>query len=332
MDILQVYRLVNRIQVLERMLQKEYRNGSPMRCPMHFCLGQEVTPAVLSQYLRTDDVLFSSYRNHGWYLAKGGDMQAMVSEFYGKVDGCSRGYVGSQELTDHTINFYSGAILSGQTAVALGTAFAQKLRGQKQITVCVLGDGAMEEGVVYEALNCAAKWSLPILFICENNRLAVTTGISVRSNTSPRQRAEGFGIRTYFDQGVNPLELDLAFKTILSDVRNNEPVFLEAMTERQCGHVGPESPAAPYNELYLLKLWEQAVAASSVAVVRDIEDRNSLDVDAAIRFAQQSAATIAMPLSMLSGTTGDCWKDITRSIPIGYAYPAIRAPSGKGPY
>ena len=105
----------------------------------------------------------------------------MIAEFYGKKSGSNAGLAGSQELSYSKNNFFSGTILSGMFSIALGTAFAQKKQNSKNITATIIGDGGMEEGIVYETLNLASLKSLPILFVCENNRYSVHTHISERT-------------------------------------------------------------------------------------------------------------------------------------------------------
>ena len=108
-----LYRLARLIRRVEEVLAAEYHPADQMRCPMHFCTGQEAMPAALAQLLRPEDHLVSHYRSHGYYLAKGAPLDAMVAEFYGKATGSNSGIAGSMELGSHEHNFYSGAIVAG---------------------------------------------------------------------------------------------------------------------------------------------------------------------------------------------------------------------------
>ena len=155
----------------------EYHPADEMRCPMHFCVGQEAMPAALAQVLRRDDVLMSHYRSHGYYLAKGAPLDAMVAEFYGKETGSNSGIAGSMELGAHDHNFYSGAIVAGSLFIPFGAAFAQKYRRLDDISVSIVGDGVFDEGITYEVFNLVALHHLPMLIICENNKYAAHTSI-----------------------------------------------------------------------------------------------------------------------------------------------------------
>src|SRR6476646_4915045 len=135
---LELYRMMYLIRRVEEVLMAEYHPADEMRCPMHFCVGQEAMPAALAHVLRRDDVLMSHYRSHGYYLAKGAPLDAMVAEFYGKGTGSNSGVAGSMELGSHDYNFYSGAIVAGSLFIPLGSAFAQRYRGLDDISISVI--------------------------------------------------------------------------------------------------------------------------------------------------------------------------------------------------
>ena len=180
---LNLYRIFHLIKFSQEYLIKIYHPEDKMRCPIHFCLGQEDLASCLHPFLNKNDHVLSHHRSHGYYLAKKCPIDNMIAEFYGKADGSNAGLTGSQELSYPKNNFFSGTILSGMFSISLGTAFAQKIGNKKNISIGIIGDGGMEEGIVYETLNIASLKSLPILFICENNRYSVQTNISARTVT-----------------------------------------------------------------------------------------------------------------------------------------------------
>ena len=169
-----------KIRRVEELLMEEYHPADEMRCPVHFCVGQEAMPAALGLVMEPEDTLFTHYRSHGYFLAKGGSLDAMVAEFYGKDSGSNRGLAGSMELADHEAGHYSGAIVGGPMAIAVGDAFARRYRKSQGITVTVFGDGSLDEGVSYEAMNLASLYRLPMLFVCEDNGYAAHTGPATR--------------------------------------------------------------------------------------------------------------------------------------------------------
>lgn len=240
---LDLYRMLVLIRRCQETIMNEYHPADEMRCPVHFCVGQEATPAALSLLMRPNDVVMSHHRSHGYYLAKGGSLDGLIAELYGKATGANGGLAGSQELSSHDVGFFSGTILSGMFAMATGAAFAQKYRASDGITVAVIGDGGMEEGIVFEALNLSAVFRLPILFVCENNIYSAHTRIDRRSlSETVSPRAAPFGVLTHILDGNDPILLARELAKILGHIRKNSaPAFVEVVTYRTCGHVGPEN-------------------------------------------------------------------------------------------
>src|SRR5262249_851975 len=209
--------------------------------PMHFCIGQEAMPAALSRVIARNDVLMSHYRSHGYYLAKGAPLDAMVAEFYGKATGANSGVAGSMELGAHEYNFYSGAIVAGSLFIPLGAAFSQKYRRLSDISVSVIGDGVFDEGITYEVFNLAALHRLPMLIICENNRYAAHTALEQRqANPLLAEHAEVFGLPIARLDGNDCELLYETLSRIVPEIRSGKgPCFIEIETYRHCGHVGP---------------------------------------------------------------------------------------------
>ena len=257
---LEIYKVAWRIRRSQLILIDEYHPADQMRCPIHFCVGQEATPAALSQVLRNSDTLMSHHRSHGYYLAKMAPLDAMVSEFYGKATGSNGGLSGSQELSHHESNFFSGTILSGMCGMAAGSAYAQLFREKNDITVAVIGDGGMEEGIVFETLNLAALKKLPVLFICENNLYSIQSRINERTlieNWVPSARALGVDAKVV--DGNDAILLSEELEKLVMGIRNGKgPFFLEVLTYRMCSHVGAKndelSEERPVEEL---KKWKK---------------------------------------------------------------------------
>lgn len=160
----------------------------------HTYLGQEANAVGVLSHLQSGDVVVSNHRCHGHFLAYGGEPRALFAELMGKATGVSGGRGGSQHL--HWRNFYSNGIQGGVAPVSVGMALAEKMQGRRTAAVAFLGDGTLGEGALYEALNLAALWAAPILFVLENNRIAQTTPVELALAGEITARFRAFGIRT----------------------------------------------------------------------------------------------------------------------------------------
>jgi TPP-dependent pyruvate/acetoin dehydrogenase alpha subunit len=185
------YREMLRIRRFEEKVLAEFSSGH-FRGTTHTYLGQEAIAVGVIDGLGTDDIVVSNHRSHGHFLAYGGNMHALFAELMGKSTGVCGGRGGSQHL--HWNNFYSNGVLGGTSPIAAGIALSEKLRNRSTLTVLFLGDGALGEGVVYESLNMAALWSIPILFVVENNHIAQTTSIDLNLAGDITRRFDAFGI------------------------------------------------------------------------------------------------------------------------------------------
>jgi acetoin:2,6-dichlorophenolindophenol oxidoreductase subunit alpha len=166
------------IRRFEEEVKRLYRAGE-ITGAIHLYIGQEAVATGISTNLRNDDCVFSTHRGHGHLIAKGGDVKRMMAELMGKVTGCSRGCGGSMHMFDPSIGFMGGnGIVGGGIPLALGAAFSAQYRGVDSVAVAYFGDGGMYQGVLHESLNIAAKWKLPYIAVCENNRYAATTPVA----------------------------------------------------------------------------------------------------------------------------------------------------------
>tara|TARA_Y100000591_G_C21804067_1_gene683765 strand:- start:225 stop:1268 length:1044 start_codon:yes stop_codon:yes gene_type:complete len=240
---LKIFHLMKLIRFTQQALIDRYHPEDKMRCPMHFCLGQEITPAILGLLLKKNDSIYSHHRSHGFFISKGGSIKKLIAEFYGKETGTNGGLAGSQELSSPDIHFYSGTILSGALSLSIGDAFSKIYKKQSSISVAVIGDGGMEEGIVYETFNLASKMKLPTLFICENNLYSTHTHLRERvSNFKTHYKVKPFGLKTTYFNSNNPEKLYYKISKIINEIRKNkQPQFLEIQTYRFNGHVGPEN-------------------------------------------------------------------------------------------
>jgi TPP-dependent pyruvate/acetoin dehydrogenase alpha subunit len=229
------------IRIVEQTLADLYKLQE-MRTPSHFDLGQEAIPAGVCECVGKDDHLFSTYRNHGWYLAKGGDMNRMVGELYGKVTGCSKGFGGSMHLLDLAVGFEgTTALVAAAIPHAVGAAFAFKYKKSRQVAISVFGDAATEEGIFHESAMFAILRKLPVVFICENNDMAVNSHIKYRQPPIPiHERTKALGMPTVLVDGNDAFQVYYATKEAVERARSGGgPTFIECTTYRILEHCGP---------------------------------------------------------------------------------------------
>lgn len=214
-----------------------------MRCPVHLCIGQEAIAAGVCAALGPGDRIFSNHRAHGHYLAKGGDLNAMIAELYGRAAGCCGGRGGSMHLIDFAAGFMGATpIVGGTVPLAVGSAWASSLRQDGKVTVVFFGDGCFEEGVMHESMNFAVLHQLPVVFVCENNGLSVYTPRIQRQPSRPIHRvAEAHGMAAVAGSGNDVEEvLALARNAVDSARQGRGPQFLELNTYRWREHCGPD--------------------------------------------------------------------------------------------
>lgn len=240
-DQLALFRSMLRIRRIEEALADRYAEQE-MRCPMHLCIGQEAIAVGVCAALSGNDVVFGNHRAHGHYLARGGNLKAMIAELYGRVTGCCGGRGGSMHLIDLGVGFMGATpIVGGTVPLAVGSAWAAALMGEPRVSVVFFGDGCFEEGVVHESLNFAALHKLPVVFVCENNEFSVYTRLTERQPDRPIYRvAEAHGVAAYAGDG-NDVEavLSIAQAAVAKARQGEGPQFIELKTYRWREHCGP---------------------------------------------------------------------------------------------
>ncbi|MBI1963639.1 MAG: pyruvate dehydrogenase (acetyl-transferring) E1 component subunit alpha [Candidatus Rokubacteria bacterium] len=217
---------------------------------LHLYIGEEAVAVGAMQALGPDDAIVATYREHGQALARGIPAASLMAEMYGKASGCSRGHGGSMHFFDASRRFYGGhAIVGGGLPVAVGLALADKLQGRPRVTACFFGDGAVAEGEFHESLNLAALWTLPVLFLCENNLYAMGTALSRhQSQIDVRLKAKAYAMAADAVDGMDLLAVEAATRRAAEAVRRGDgPFLLELRTYRFRAH----STADP--ELYRSK-------------------------------------------------------------------------------
>jgi pyruvate dehydrogenase E1 component alpha subunit len=238
---IELYTSMLRVRLLEEKVVELYP-VQEMKCPVHLCIGQEAVGSGVAAHLKSDDYLFSNHRGHGHYLVKGGDMRALVAEFYGRTTGCSKGKGGSMHVIDTTVGMLgTSAIVGGGIPMGVGAALASSIRGDGKIAAVFFGDGAFDEGVFYESYNFAALKKLPVIFVCENNFYATNSTQKARhAGSRIADSAAGFDSKGICVDG-NDVEAvyDAATEAAERARSGKGPTLIEALTYRWKGHVGP---------------------------------------------------------------------------------------------
>lgn len=207
---------------------------------LHLYIGQEAVAVGCISVLQPDDYVISAYRDHGHCLARGSDPNAVMAELFGKATGLCKGKGGSMHLIDAERNFMGGyAIVGGHLPLAVGLAFAARYQKSNQVVLCFFGDGAVPSGQSHEAFNLAALWSLPVIFICENNRYGMGTPLEREMVLYKDlvERAKAHGIEAEQVDGMDVLAVRSAAQRVTDMVRKKpQPYFIEALTYRFMGH------------------------------------------------------------------------------------------------
>ena len=273
------------------------------KCPCHLGIGQEAVAVGISQHLRSSDRVFGGHRSHSHYLALGASLEKMMAEILGKATGASKGMGGSMHLHAPEAGFHGSVpIVAATIPIAAGAALAAKMDGKGDVAVAYFGDGACEEGVLHETLNMAAVMRLPCIFVAENNLYSSHLDIGLRQPANSVARfAAANEIRTEVVDGNDIVAVNKAAELLIDAARRGEgPGFLEAVTFRWRGHVGPhedidvgvqrapEVLAAWKKRDPVARLWQALVADRNLdtSLFAAMETEIRADISAAVESAR----------------------------------------------
>ena len=299
-DMLELYYKMAFIRRFEEAAGEFYMRGE-IGGYCHLYNGEEGIGVGAMSVLRDDDYIVAPYREHGLAIARGTDPKLIMAELFGKATGVSRGKGGSMHIFDSRRGFLGGdGIVGGTMPIATGVAFAIKYKGGDQVAVCIFGDGAIDQGAFHEAMNISSLWSLPVIFLCENNQFAYGTPVEEASATIDLSvRAMGYEMRIDKADGMDVLAVREVMGRAVRYVRNEgKPTFIEALGYRFQGHsvVDPQK----YRERYDVEYWmekdplihmakflkkEHAVTDGEL---KEITGRIETEVEEVVKFAQES--------------------------------------------
>lgn len=297
MNLYRTMRLIRRFE--ERVVELVNRDEIPG--VTHEYVGQEAVATGVCAALRPDDVITSTHRGHGHILAKGGDPRRMMAELMGKASGYNRGRGGSMHIADLSLGIYgANGIVGAGTPIACGAALAGKLARSDRVAVSFFGDGGMNQGVVHEALNLAAIWRLPVVFVCENNGYAISASISQMAVVERlADRAAAYGMPGTSVDGMDVLAVHAAASEAVERARTGAgPTLLECRTYRFVGHFTAEKARGiKYRSDEEIALWRERdplvtypawLRQQGIGDPARVEAEVEAVLDEAVAFARQS--------------------------------------------
>jgi pyruvate dehydrogenase E1 component alpha subunit len=264
-----------------------------IQSPVHLSIGQEPVAVGICEAMKPTDLLFTTYRGHAYYIAKGGKLPELMAELYGRSGGISGGKAGSMHLAAPEVGMMgSSAVVASTIPHAVGAALAARMRGTKQAIVTIFGDGATEEGVYHESLNFAVLHKIPVLFVCENNALAVHTSLAERQAFDMVTHAKSYGINTaVIEDGNDLIKIGDTTAKLLAAIRaGGGPEWLMIKTYRYKEHVGPgDDFDAGYRKRADMEPWWKSDPLNRYAdIVKGMETDVKTEVDRAVAFAEAS--------------------------------------------
>ena len=256
-ELMHAYYLMRLARSFETRVAEQYTRGN-IGGFCHLYTGEEAVALGAMWHLRDDDYVLGSYRDHGYYLLRGGDPKKALAELFGKQEGCCKGKGGSMHLFDRDINFLGGyAIVAGMCPLAVGLAYAARQKHEDRVVLCFFGDGATNQGVYHESLNMAALFKLPVVWICENNRYAIGTSVARSSaQESLARKAKAYEMPTHLVDGMDFFKMQSVAERAIARARAGKgPSFIEAKCYRYRGH--SMSDPATYRSKEEVDLWKE---------------------------------------------------------------------------
>ncbi|MAN14091.1 thiamine pyrophosphate-dependent dehydrogenase E1 component subunit alpha [Alterinioella nitratireducens] len=311
-DYLRMYSQMVRIRAFEDNANQLYLSAK-MPGLTHMYSGEEAVAVGICEALTDNDRITSTHRGHGHCVAKGADFKAMFCELLGKEEGYCRGKGGSMHIADQSHgNLGANAIVGGSMGIATGSALRAKMQGSDDVTVCFFGDGATAQGLLYEVMNMAALWSLPVIYACENNGYSEYTKTEEIAAGSITARAEAFGIEAHSIDGQDVLAVnDLTQKLVARARKGEGPFFIELKTYRYHGHHVGDINRAYYRDKEEEAIWKEGrdpiinfgkwlegEGVASPEELKAIEDEIRAEAKAAVEYALEAAYPDASEVDM----------------------------------
>ena len=243
-----LYRTMKRIRTFEERVSELFIKGESAGTMLHLSIGEELGPTSVGAAIMENDTFTAHHRGHGIFVARGGDPNKMLAEIAGKKDGYCKGKGGSMHIADMQLGHLgANAIVGGGIPTVVGAGMSYKYLKEERVSVAFFGDGAMQQGILYESMNMASLWKLPVVFCCINNQYGMGTKIENAVGVKDfSKRAESFGLKTLH---INDLDVENAYyksKEIIDSARKFQPGFIEVECYRFYGHARMDK--SPYRD------------------------------------------------------------------------------------
>ncbi|MFA5550538.1 MAG: thiamine pyrophosphate-dependent dehydrogenase E1 component subunit alpha [Trueperaceae bacterium] len=289
-----------RIRSFEERVGELFLKGASAGTMLHLSMGEEGAAAGVGLAMQEGDSFTTHHRGHGIFLARGADPDRMMAEIAGREAGYCRGKGGSMHIADMGLGHLgANAIVGGGIPTIVGAALSYKTLGNKNVSVAFFGDGAMQQGVLYESMNLAALWGLPAMFVCINNQYGMGTRVDHSSSTKDfSARAEAFGLAAGYADGVDVDDVYAKALTLLESARNGQPSFLEIDCYRFYGHARKDK--SPYRSEE-----EEAVGRQRDPIAiyaKQLQDDGAVSADEFTRMSQAADAEMDASLAFAEGT------------------------------
>jgi pyruvate dehydrogenase E1 component alpha subunit len=304
---IQMYKNMLLSRMVEEKIIELYRAG--IKGLYHLYIGQEAVAAGVCAALRKDDFVFSTHRGKGHYIAKGGDLKALMAEFMERQTGCNRGKGGPMHIIDLSVGMLgANGIVGSSLPMACGAALSSQVRKSGQVAVAFFGDGAVNSGPFHESLNLAGLWKLPVLFVCENNCYQVSVPCSRHSSVQDLyRRAQSYGFPGYAVDGMDAAAVyDAAVQAVARAREGGGPTLLECKTYRFRGHSEADpTRGRSYRNDQEISLWEERCPIKHTlkilrqkgwvtnAELKAMEDQCHKELAEALAFAEKSSGVPA---------------------------------------
>lgn len=301
-DLLDLYRAMRRIRTFEEGVGELFVRGQSAGSMLHLSIGEEAAAVGVCSAMGPNDNFTTHHRGHGIFLARGGDPNRMMAEIAGKQVGYCRGKGGSMHIADRSLGHLgANAIVGGGIPAAVGAALSAHVLGRDAVSVAFFGDGAMQQGILYESMNMAALWDLPVLFVCVNNQYGMGTRIDqAAASTDLGARAEAFGLFAQKVDGADVEAVRRAAETLFASARAGHPGFLEVSCYRFFGHArmdkspyrdaGEEEEGRKKDPLKAARKHLMELELATPDELDQLDEEIAAEMDHAIQFAIEASA------------------------------------------